>query len=113
MLQKRNSTPFTLGFLSPPLHKAAPMFYIELLLWIARGGGPMSIQPTDLPPVPVEPSPRTIHDVEADLRIQAVVLGYERARHTVSDTHPDVIRLDQLIDEWQTMRSRMAPPAFA
>jgi hypothetical protein len=85
------------------------MPWFILALWIIRGGDVVSIQPTDLPPARVEPAPRTIHDVEAELRIQSVVLGYERARHAVADNHPDVLKLDSLLDEWAWMRSHVIP----
>jgi hypothetical protein len=75
------------------------MRLLALALWLLRGGEPVSVQPDEL----IEPSPRTIHDVEADLRIAGAVLSYQRSRHTVLDSDPDVQRVDNLIDEWRRM----------
>jgi hypothetical protein len=77
---------------------------LALALCILRGGEPVSVQPDEL----IEPSPRTIHDVEADLRIAGAVLSYQRSRHTVADNDPDVQRLDVLIDEWTRMHAHRA-----
>jgi hypothetical protein len=77
------------------------MRLLALVLWLFQGGEPVSVQPHEL----IEPSPRTIHDVEADLRIAGAVLSYQRSRHTVADNDPDVQRLDGLIDEWTRMHA--------
>jgi hypothetical protein len=67
--------------------------WLDLVLWIIRGGDGMT-----------QPTTRTLAEVEADLRIQSVLVGHERARHTINDeTDPDVLRLNELIDEWVTL----------
>lgn len=71
---------------------------VALLLTIARGGDVVA-EPTH---------PRTIDDVEADLRVQSVVLARERARHHVRDDDADVVELDALLEEWVALHAAQA-----
>jgi hypothetical protein len=83
------------------------MFYLALALWIARGGGPMSIQPTDLPPpMPVAPPV----DAEQERRTLRVLLEMARLDGTEARSPAAKTRArqeqDELLDEWLNLYGR-------
>ena len=89
------------------------MFYLALALWIARGGGPVSIQPTDPTAIPtapiVEPAPR---DPERERRTLRVLLEMARLDAIEARNLRDKTRArrdaDDLLDEWLTHYGRPA-----
>jgi hypothetical protein len=86
------------------------MFYIRLALWIVRGGGPVSIQPTDPAAIPTLAAPPI--DERMDDRTLRVLLDMARIDAIDARKPADKIAArrsaDDLLDEWLTRFGRPA-----
>ena len=94
-----------------PGPNGAPMFYIRLALWIVRGGGPVSIQPTDPAAIPTLAAP-TVDETRMDDRTLTVLLEMARLDAIDARSPGDKMRArretDDLLDEWLERHGRPA-----
>ena len=80
------------------------MFYALLALWIVRGGGPVSIQPTD--PAAIPPPVVALRDPDTERRALCALLRMASFDALEARSNPDRVKAraeaDALLDEWLT-----------